>query len=98
MGIDFPSITSLGIEFSSSEHKEKSEEHNYDSPTMASPAMAVSFGTNAPPLASQFYKDFSSWVYNGFKRAPRRPPSWTLVRTPGRTPGLKHQCRTGSFA
>ncbi|PON60712.1 Half-size ABCG transporter [Trema orientale] len=42
------------------------------------------FSTNAPPyLASHFYKDFSSWVYNGVKGTPRRPPSWTPARTPG---------------
>ncbi|GMN74937.1 hypothetical protein TIFTF001_054487 [Ficus carica] len=39
-----------------------------------------------PPLASQFYKDFSLWVYNGVKGTPRRPPSWTPARTPGQTP------------
>ncbi|XP_057465530.1 ABC transporter G family member STR-like [Actinidia eriantha] len=38
-------------------------------------------------LASQFYKDFSVWIYNGVKGTPRRPPSWTPARTPGRTPG-----------
>ncbi|KAM6592401.1 hypothetical protein CsatA_000104 [Cannabis sativa] len=50
---------------------------------------------NPPPLASQFYKDFSSWVYNGVKGTPRRPPSWTPARTPGQTPARKTS-RSGS--
>ncbi|KAK4283386.1 hypothetical protein QN277_000339 [Acacia crassicarpa] len=42
-----------------------------------------------PPLASQFYKDFSAkdfsvWLYHGMVGSPRRP-SWTPARTP-RTP------------
>ncbi|PON60443.1 Half-size ABCG transporter [Parasponia andersonii] len=42
------------------------------------------FSTNAAPyLASHFYRDFSSWIYNGVKGNPRRPPSWTPARTPG---------------
>nr|UZH45528.1 ABC transporter G family member 19 [Morus alba] len=40
-----------------------------------------------PRLASQFYRDFSLWVYHGVKGTPRRPPSWTPARTPGQTPG-----------
>ncbi|KAM3703054.1 hypothetical protein ACB098_04G066800 [Castanea mollissima] len=39
-------------------------------------------------LASQFYKDFSVWLYHGVKGTPHRPPSWTPARTPGRTPGF----------
>ncbi|KAL4384445.1 hypothetical protein GQ457_15G001020 [Hibiscus cannabinus] len=39
-----------------------------------------------PRLASQFYKDFSVWVYRGVTGTPRRAPSWTPARTPGRTP------------
>ncbi|KAI9080080.1 hypothetical protein K1719_038013 [Acacia pycnantha] len=43
-----------------------------------------------PPLASQFYKDFSAkdfsvWLYHGVVGSPRRP-SWTPARTPGLTP------------
>lgn len=39
-------------------------------------------------LTSQFYKDFSVWLYHGVKGTPHRPPSWTPARTPGRTPGF----------
>ncbi|ONK66193.1 uncharacterized protein A4U43_C06F5170 [Asparagus officinalis] len=39
-----------------------------------------------PRLASQFYKDFSVWIYNGVKGTPHRRPSWTPARTPSRTP------------
>ncbi|CAL1356877.1 unnamed protein product [Linum trigynum] len=39
-----------------------------------------------PRLASHFYKDFSVWLYQGFTGTPRRPPSWTPARTPGKTP------------
>ncbi|KAF8378593.1 hypothetical protein HHK36_029941 [Tetracentron sinense] len=44
-------------------------------------------GVYKPQLASQFYKDFSVWIYNGVKGTPRHQPSWTPARTPGRTPG-----------
>ncbi|XP_023542534.1 ABC transporter G family member 17-like [Cucurbita pepo subsp. pepo] len=44
-------------------------------------------GVYYPPLASQFYKDLSAWVYNGVKGTPGRRPSWTPARTPGQTPG-----------
>ncbi|KAL5549605.1 hypothetical protein UlMin_004836 [Ulmus minor] len=44
-------------------------------------------GVYNPRLASQFYKDFSVWVYHGVTGTPRRPPSWTPARTPGQTPG-----------
>ncbi|GMN46029.1 hypothetical protein TIFTF001_015213 [Ficus carica] len=50
------------------------------------PVVWSGFNAN-PPLASQFYKDFSLWVYHGVKGTPRRPPSWTPVRTPAQTPG-----------
>lgn len=36
-------------------------------------------------LASQFYRDFSRWVYHGVTGTPRRQPTWTPARTPGRT-------------
>lgn len=44
-------------------------------------------GAYHPQLASQFYKDFSVWLYHGVKGTPQRAPSWTPARTPGRTPG-----------
>lgn len=49
--------------------------------------MHMQSGVYNPRLASQFYKDFSVWIYHGVKGTPRRPPSWTPARTPGRTPG-----------
>ncbi|KAM0980206.1 hypothetical protein ACFX2J_015791 [Malus domestica] len=42
-------------------------------------------GVYNPRLASQFYKDFSVWIYHGVKRTPHRPPSWTPARTAGAT-------------
>ncbi|XP_052182364.1 ABC transporter G family member STR-like [Diospyros lotus] len=48
--------------------------------------MQLQSGVYNPRLASQFYKDFSVWLYNGVKGTPLRPPSWTPARTPGRTP------------
>ncbi|CAB4281414.1 unnamed protein product [Prunus armeniaca] len=51
------------------------------------PMHLQSSGVYNPRLASQFYKDFSVWIYHGVKGTPRRPPSWTPARTPGRTPG-----------
>ncbi|KAG6525126.1 ABC transporter G family member STR-like [Zingiber officinale] len=39
-----------------------------------------------PRLASQFYKDFSVWLYHGITNTPRRLPNWTPAPTPGRTP------------
>lgn len=50
--------------------------------------MHMHSGVYQPRLASQFYKDFPVWLYNGVKGTPRRPPSWTPARTPGRTPGM----------
>ncbi|XP_073274405.1 ABC transporter G family member STR-like [Primulina huaijiensis] len=40
-----------------------------------------------PRLASHFYKDFSTWIYQGVTGTPRRPPTWTPSHTPGQTPG-----------
>ncbi|KAJ6826934.1 ABC transporter G family member 17-like [Iris pallida] len=40
-------------------------------------------GVYNPRLASQFYKDFSVWIYNGVTgTTPRPKPSWTPARTP----------------
>lgn len=55
---------------------------------VAATPMSIHSGVYQPRLASQFYKDFSVWIYHGVKRTPRRPPSWTPARTPGRTPGI----------
>ncbi|XP_065849211.1 ABC transporter G family member STR-like [Euphorbia lathyris] len=51
---------------------------------MAAPSMQS--GVYQPRLASQFYKDFSVWVYNGVKGTPRQVPTWTPARTPAKTP------------
>ncbi|KAG6625434.1 hypothetical protein CIPAW_16G096300 [Carya illinoinensis] len=48
--------------------------------------MNMQSGVYNSRLASHFYKDFSVWLYNGVKGTPRRAPSWTQARTPGRTP------------
>ncbi|XP_038973628.1 ABC transporter G family member STR-like [Phoenix dactylifera] len=46
-------------------------------------------GIYQPRLASQFYKDFSVWIYHGVTgTTPRRQPTWTPARTPGRTPAM----------
>ncbi|XP_015883601.3 ABC transporter G family member STR [Ziziphus jujuba] len=50
--------------------------------------LSMQSGVYNPRLASQFYKDFSMWIYNGVRGTPRRQPSWTPARTPGRTPGI----------
>ncbi|KAL6842228.1 hypothetical protein ACP4OV_027876 [Aristida adscensionis] len=42
--------------------------------------------TYYPRLASQFYKDFSVWVYHGVTGTPHRRPTWTPARTPSQTP------------
>nr|GMD32510.1 ABC transporter G family member 17-like [Ipomoea batatas] len=44
-------------------------------------------GVYNPRLASDFYKDFSLWLYNGVKGTPHRPPTWTPARTPGISSG-----------
>ncbi|XP_071692140.1 ABC transporter G family member STR-like [Rutidosis leptorrhynchoides] len=60
-------------------------------------------------LASQFYKDFSVWVYHGVKGTPQRAPSWTPARgtttpTPGQTPSMvtpainRHRSKTPVFS
>ncbi|KAL5815444.1 hypothetical protein ACOSQ3_026225 [Xanthoceras sorbifolium] len=54
--------------------------------TVATP-MNMQSGIYDHRLASQFYKDFSVWLYHGVVRTPHHPPSWTPARTPGRTPG-----------
>ncbi|KAM0949094.1 putative ABC transporter, AAA+ ATPase domain, ABC-2 type transporter [Dioscorea sansibarensis] len=42
-----------------------------------------------PRLASQFYKDFSKWLYHGVTRTPQPSlPSWTPARTPLPTPAI----------
>ncbi|KAL0417295.1 UNVERIFIED_CONTAM: ABC transporter G family member 2 [Sesamum latifolium] len=48
--------------------------------------MSMHSGVYQPRLASQFYKDFSVWIYQGVRGTPRRPPTWTPARTPRQTP------------
>ncbi|KAK9052195.1 hypothetical protein SSX86_028823 [Deinandra increscens subsp. villosa] len=55
--------------------------------------MNLTSGVYNPRLASQFYKDFSVWLYHGVKGTPHRAPSWTPARsvsgvTPSLTPGV----------
>uniref|UniRef100_A0A162ALI2 ABC transporter domain-containing protein n=1 Tax=Daucus carota subsp. sativus TaxID=79200 RepID=A0A162ALI2_DAUCS len=58
------------------------------SKTVKTPMHMQSSGVYNPRLASQFYSDFSVWIYHGVKGTPHRQPSWTPARTPGRTPGI----------
>ncbi|KAL8196437.1 hypothetical protein R6Q57_024732 [Mikania cordata] len=58
--------------------------------------MNMTSGVYNPRLASQFYKDFSVWLYHGVKGTPQRAPSWTPARsgsgtTPGQTPSINRQ-------
>ncbi|KAK1437697.1 hypothetical protein QVD17_03493 [Tagetes erecta] len=67
--------------------------------TAARTPMNITSGTYNPRLASQFYKDFSVWLYHGVKGTPQRAPSWTPARsvttpsrtTPMHTPSINHQ-------
>lgn len=54
--------------------------------TIPQTPMHMQSGVYNPRLASQFYKDFSVWIYHGVTGTPRRPPSWTPAITPGQTP------------
>ncbi|XP_073140682.1 ABC transporter G family member STR-like [Henckelia pumila] len=49
--------------------------------------ISMQSGIYNPRLASHFYKDFSTWIYQGVTGTPHRPPTWTPSRTPGQTPG-----------
>nr|GEV71955.1 ABC transporter G family member 17-like [Tanacetum cinerariifolium] len=56
---------------------------------VAQTPMNMASGVYHPRLASEFYKDFSVWLYHGVKGTPHRAPSWTPARgrtTPGMTP------------
>ncbi|KAK6925327.1 ABC-2 type transporter [Dillenia turbinata] len=72
------------------EYDDEDDEDNFDNSlqrkTIHTP-MHIHSGTHNLRLASQFYKDFSVWVYHGVTGTPRRAPSWTPARTPaGATP------------
>ncbi|KAK3121220.1 hypothetical protein QOZ80_8BG0648540 [Eleusine coracana subsp. coracana] len=53
--------------------------------------MHTGTSTYHPRLASQFYKDFSVWVYNGVTGTPHHKPTWGPPRTPSRTPMSSYQ-------
>ncbi|KAF5734038.1 hypothetical protein HS088_TW16G00479 [Tripterygium wilfordii] len=70
-------------------YNDNDEDEEFDnslerSKSIHTPMNTVS-GTH-PRLASQFYKDFSVWLYHGVVGGtPRRAPSWTPARTPAQT-------------
>ncbi|KAK4339517.1 hypothetical protein RND71_040979 [Anisodus tanguticus] len=50
-----------------------------------------------PRLASQIYKDFSVWLYDGVKGTPRRPPTWNSgVKAP--ISGVQSSMSSGQFS
>ncbi|XP_062119407.1 ABC transporter G family member STR-like [Humulus lupulus] len=87
-----------GIDYDDEDDDDDSEDFNksLERRPPQTPLHSGVFSTNQPPyLASQFYKDFPVWVYNGVRGTPRRPPSWTPARTPGQTPARRTP-RSGS--
>ena len=75
------------------EEEDEDEDEDFDNSleriTTSHTQMQLHSGVYNPRLASQFYIEFSVWLYHGVKGGtPRRPPSWTPARTPGRTPGV----------
>uniref|UniRef100_K3YMS2 ABC transporter domain-containing protein n=2 Tax=Setaria italica TaxID=4555 RepID=K3YMS2_SETIT len=69
------------------------EEENFDNSLERKSQTPLHTGTSTyhPRLASQFYKDFSVWVYHGVTGTPHRKPTWTPARTPARTPMSSYQ-------
>ncbi|PVH36663.1 hypothetical protein PAHAL_6G133900 [Panicum hallii] len=71
------------------------EEENFDNSLERKTQTPLHTGTSTyhPRLASQFYKDFSVWVYHGVTGTPvsHRKPTWTPARTPARTPMSSYQ-------
>lgn len=74
-------------QFDSAYAYDDNEDDDFDRSLERKSGMNNRSGVFNPPLASQFYKDLSVWVYNGVKGTPSRRPSWTPARTPGQTPG-----------
>ncbi|MBA0621986.1 hypothetical protein Godav_007561, partial [Gossypium davidsonii] len=76
--------------FDYNEDEEEEEDFDYSLERKSSrwqprTPMSTSHSGAYPRLASQFYKDFSVWVYRSVTGAPRRAPSWTPVTTPSVT-------------
>ncbi|KAF8701316.1 hypothetical protein HU200_033645 [Digitaria exilis] len=69
------------------------EEEDFDNSLERKAQTPLHTGTSTyhPRLASQFYKDFSVWVYHGVTGTPHRKPTWTPARTPARTPMSSYQ-------
>ncbi|CAO2187694.1 unnamed protein product [Urochloa humidicola] len=69
------------------------EEEDFDNSLERKSHTPLHTGTSTyhPRLASQFYKDFSVWVYHGVTGTPQRKPTWTPARTPARTPMSSYQ-------
>lgn len=69
------------------------EEEDFDNSLERKSQTPMHTGTSTyhPRLASQFYKDFSVWVYNGVTGTPHRRPTWAAPRTPSRTPMSSYQ-------
>ncbi|TVU42243.1 hypothetical protein EJB05_08637, partial [Eragrostis curvula] len=69
------------------------DEENFDNSLERKSQTPMHTGTSTyhPRLASQFYKDFSVWVYNGVTGTPHRRPTWAPPRTPSRTPMSSYQ-------
>lgn len=69
------------------DYEDEDFDNSLERKSVQTPMQHFASGVYNPRLASQFYKEFSVWIYHGVKGTPRRPPSWTPARTPGRTPG-----------
>ncbi|KAJ1267988.1 hypothetical protein BS78_07G101800 [Paspalum vaginatum] len=69
------------------------DEEDFDNSLERKAQTPLHTGTSTyhPRLASQFYKDFSVWVYHGVTGTPHRKPTWTPARTPSRTPMSSYQ-------
>ncbi|OQU80214.1 hypothetical protein SORBI_3007G095100 [Sorghum bicolor] len=73
------------------------EEEEFDNSLERKSHTPLHTGTSTyhPRLASQFYKDFSVWVYHGVTGTPHRKPTWsTPARTPARTPMSSYHQRS----
>ncbi|KAK9115144.1 hypothetical protein Syun_021941 [Stephania yunnanensis] len=89
VGYKTPRMDSAQFNYSSHDKDDEDDDDEFDNSLerKIQTPMTMHSGVH-PRLASQFYKDFSTWVYLGVKGTPRRPPTWTPARTPGRTPGM----------
>nr|XP_043606123.1 ABC transporter G family member STR-like [Erigeron canadensis] len=84
--------TTSGANSNTFDYHENESDDEFDNSRerkVAHTPMHMQSGVYHPRLASQFYKDFSVWLYHGVKGTPQRAPSWTPARgmiTPGQTP------------